>query len=161
MMSQATDPWFAVFAFVYVSTQIQHLIEVLSGDGSVTMWWDEQRIWILKSVTSIFAIIDGIKKWLGLSKVKFNLSNKAIDKEKLKKYEQGRFDFQGAAVFMAPLVLLLIANIVSFFVGIWRLFNFNVKDFEEMFGQLFLVTYVMLLSYPILEAIVTMKSKSG
>ena len=158
---KATDPWFAVFAFVYVSTQIQHLIEVLSGDGSVAMWWDEQRIWILKSVTSIFAIIDGIKKWLGLNKVKFNLSNKAIDKEKLKKYEQGRFDFQGAAVFMAPLVLLLIANIVSFFVGIWRLFNFNVKDFEEMFGQLFLVTYVMLLSYPILEAIVTMKSKSG
>ncbi|KAG5050550.1 hypothetical protein JHK85_011653 [Glycine max] len=158
---KATDPWFAVFAFVYVSTQIQHLIEVLSGDGSVTMWWDEQRIWILKSVTSIFAIIDGIKKWLGLSKVKFNLSNKAIDKEKLKKYEQGRFDFQGAAVFMAPLVLLLTANIVSFLVGIWRLFNFNVKDFEEMFGQLFLVTYVMVLSYPLLEAMVTMKSKSG
>ncbi|RDX58392.1 Cellulose synthase-like protein G1, partial [Mucuna pruriens] len=155
---KVTDPWFAVFAFVYVSTQIQHLIEVLSGDGSVTMWWDEQRIWILKSVTSVFAIIDGIKKWLGLNKVKFNLSNKAIDKEKLKKYEQGRFDFQGAAVFMAPLVLLLIANIVSFFGGLWRLFN--VKDFEKMFGQLFLVTYVMVLSYPILEGIITMKSKS-
>ncbi|XP_020207312.1 cellulose synthase-like protein G1 [Cajanus cajan] len=156
---KVTDPWFAVFAFVYVSTQIQHLIEVLSGDGSVAMWWDEQRIWILKSVTSVFAIIDGIKKWLGLNKVKFNLSNKAIDKEKLKKYEQGRFDFQGAAVFMAPLVLLLLANIVSFFGGIWRLFN--VKDFEEMFGQLFLVTYVMVLSYPIIEGIITMKSKSG
>ncbi|TKY49943.1 Cellulose synthase protein G1 [Spatholobus suberectus] len=156
---KVTDPWFAVFAFVYVSTQIQHLIEVLSGDGSVAMWWDEQRIWILKSVTSVFAIIDGIKKWLGLSKVKFNLSNKAIDKEKLKKYEQGRFDFQGAAVFMGPLVLLLIVNIVSFFGGLWRLFN--VKDFEEMFGQLFLVTFVMVLSYPIIEGIITLKSKSG
>ncbi|KAL2335798.1 hypothetical protein Fmac_010244 [Flemingia macrophylla] len=156
---KVTDPWFAVFAFVFVSTQIQHLIEVLSGDGSVAMWWDEQRIWILKSVTSVFAIIDGIKKWLGLNKVKFNLSNKAIDKEKLKKYEQGRFDFQGAAVFMAPLVLLLLANIVSFFGGLWRLLN--EKDFEEMFGQFFLVTYVMVLSYPIIEGIITMKSKSG
>ncbi|RDX80952.1 Cellulose synthase-like protein G1, partial [Mucuna pruriens] len=111
---KVTDPWFAVFAFVY------HLIEVLSGNGSVTIWWDEQRIWILMSVTNIFAIIDGIKKWLGLNKVKFNLSNKAIDKEKLKKYEQGRFDFQDVAVFMAPLVLLLIANIVSFFGGSCR-----------------------------------------
>ncbi|KAK7401492.1 hypothetical protein VNO78_13021 [Psophocarpus tetragonolobus] len=156
---KVTDPWFAVFAFVYVSTQMQHLIEVLSGGGSVTMWWDEQRIWILKSVTSVFAIIDATKKWLGLNKVKFSLSNKAIDKEKLKKYEQGRFDFQGAAVFMVPMVILLITNIVSFFGSIWRLFN--VKDFEEMFGQMFLVTYVMVLSYPIFEGIIAMKRKSG
>ncbi|CAJ1958473.1 unnamed protein product [Sphenostylis stenocarpa] len=156
---KVTDPWFAVFAFVYVSTQVQHLVEVLSGEGSVAMWWDEQRIWILKSVTSIFAIVDAVKKRLGLNKVKFTLSNKAIDKEKVKKYEEGRFDFQGAAVFMAPLVVLLIINIVGFFGGIWRVLH--VKDFEEMFGQLFLVTYVMVLSYPILEAILTMKSKSG
>jgi len=159
MLSQVTDPWFAVFAFVYVSTQVQHLVEVVSGEGSVAMWWDEQRIWILKSVTSIFAILEALKKRLGLNKVKFSLSNKAIDKEKLKKYEEGRFDFQGAAVFMAPLVVLLIINIVAFFGGIWRVLN--VKNFEEMFGQLFLVTYVMVLSFPILQAIVTMKSKSG
>ncbi|XP_047177618.1 cellulose synthase-like protein G2 [Vigna umbellata] len=156
---KVTDPWFAVFAFVYVSTQVQHLVEVLSGEGSIEMWWDEQRIWILKSVTSIFAVLEATKKRLGLNKMKFNLSNKAIDEEKMKKYEEGRFDFQGAAVFMAPMVLLLIINIVGFFGGIWRVLN--EKDFQEMFGQLFLVTYVMALSYPILQAIVTMKSKSG
>ncbi|KAK7322378.1 hypothetical protein VNO77_25757 [Canavalia gladiata] len=156
---KVTDPWFAVFAFVHVATQIQHLIEVLSGNGSVAMWWDEQRIWILKSVTSIFAIIDAIKKKFGLNKVKFTLSNKAIDKEKVKKYEEGRFDFQGAAVFMIPMAVLLIVNIVSFFGGLWRLFN--VKDFDVMFGQLFLVSYVMALSYPILEGIITLKTKSG
>lgn len=154
-----TDPWFAVFAFVFVSTQIQHLVEVVSGEGSVAMWWDEQRIWILKSVTSIFAILEAMKKRLGLNKMKLALSNKAIDEEKMKKYKEGRFDFQGAAVFMAPMVLLLIINIVAFFGGIWRVLN--VKDFQEMFGQLFLVTYVMVLSYPILHAIVTMKSKNG
>lgn len=158
-MVQVNDPWFAVFAILYVATQIQHLIEVLSGGGSVTMWWDEQRIWILKSVTSLFALIEGTKKWLGLTKKKFSLSNKAIDKEKLKKYEQGRFDFQGAAVFMSPLVVLLLVNIVCFFGGLWRLLN--VKDFEEMFGQLFLLSYVIVLSYPIIEGIITMKSKSG
>ncbi|ESW20606.1 hypothetical protein PHAVU_005G001000 [Phaseolus vulgaris] len=158
LFPKVTEPWFAVFAFVYVSTQVQHLVEVVSGEGSVAMWWDEQRIWILKSVTSIFAIIDAVKKWLGLNKVKFSLSNKVVDEEKVKKYEEGKFDFQGAAVFMAPMVLLLIINIVGFFGGIWRVFN--EKDFQEMFAQLFLVTYVMLLSYPIFEGIVTMKSKS-
>nr|QKE45418.1 cellulose synthase like G [Lotus japonicus] len=156
---KATDPWFAVFAVLYVATQIQHLIEVLSGNGSVSMWWDEQRIWILKSVTSVFAMIEGIKKWLGLNKKKFNLSNKAVDKEKVKKYEQGRFDFQGAALYMSPMVVLLLVNIVCFFGGLWRLFK--EKDFADMFGQLFLLSYVMALSYPILEGIVTMKMKSG
>ncbi|CAL0329494.1 unnamed protein product [Lupinus luteus] len=156
---KVTDPWFAVFAFLYIATQIQHLIEVLSGGGSITMWWDEQRIWILKSVTSLFAITEAIKKWLGLNKKKFSLSNKAIDKENLKKYEQGRFNFQGAALYMSPMVVLLIVNIVCFFGGLWRLVK--VKDFEDMFGQLFLLSYVIVLSYPILEAIVTMKSKSG
>ncbi|XP_045822494.1 cellulose synthase-like protein G1 [Trifolium pratense] len=158
---KVTDPWFAVFAFLYIATQIQHLIEVISGDGSVSMWWDEQRIWILKSVTSLFAMIEAVKKWLGLNKKKFNLSNKAADKdqEKIKKYEQGRFDFQGAALYMSPMVVLLIVNTVCFFGGLWRLFN--TRDFEDMFGQLFLVSYVMALSYPIFEGIITMKSKSG
>ncbi|KAJ1400096.1 Nucleotide-diphospho-sugar transferase [Sesbania bispinosa] len=157
---KVTEPWFLVFATLFVSTQIQHLIEILSGGGSLKIWWDEQRIWILKSVTGcLFAIIQATKKWLGLNKVRFTLSNKAIDKEKLKKYEQGKFDFEGAALFMSPLVVLLIVNIVCFFGGLWRLLI--VKDFERMFGQLFLLSYLMALSYPILEGILTMKSKVG
>ena len=159
-MWQVTDPWFALFAISYLSAGIQHLIEVLSGRGSVAKWWDEQRIWILKSVIGgLFALIDATKKFLGLSNVKFTLSNKAIGKEKLKKYEQGRFDFEGAALFMSPLVVLLIVNVVCFFGGLWRLHN--VKDFEEMFGQLFLISYLMALSYPIFVGIITMKSQGG
>ncbi|KAE9603448.1 putative cellulose synthase (UDP-forming) [Lupinus albus] len=156
---KVTDPWFAVFAFLYIATQIQHLIEVLSGGGSVRMWWDEQRIWILKSVTSIFAIIEAMKKGLGLKKRRISLSNKALEKESVKKYEEGRFNFEGAAMYMSPMVVLLIVNIVSFFGGLWRLLK--VKDFEEMFGQLFLLSYIIVLSYPIVEGILTMKSKSG
>ncbi|XP_058782757.1 cellulose synthase-like protein G1 [Vicia villosa] len=158
---KVTDPWFAVFAILYIATQIQHLIDVISGDGSISMWWDEQRIWIIKSLTSLFAMIEAIKKWLGSNKKRLYLSNKAIDtnKEKIKKYEQGRFDFQGAALYMSPMIVLLIVNTISFFGGLWRLFK--IRDFEEMFGQFFLVSYVMALSYPIFVGILTMKNKSG
>jgi hypothetical protein len=88
------------------------------------------------------------------------LSNKAADKDqdKIKKYEQGRFDFQGAALYMSPMVVLLLVNTICFFGGLWRLFK--TRDFQDMFGQLFLVSYVMALSYPIFEGIITMKSKS-
>ncbi|XP_020207310.1 cellulose synthase-like protein G1 [Cajanus cajan] len=155
-----TEPWFIVFAILYVSFQSQHLVEVLYDGCSLPMWWDEQRIWIIRSlIVSIFAPIAAMKKIFGLNKAKFTLSNKAIDKENLKKYEKGKFNFEGAAVFMTPLAVLLIVNIVCFFGGLWRLHN--VKDFEKMFGQLFLLGYLVALSYPIFEGIITMKSKGG
>ncbi|KAL5169992.1 Cellulose synthase-like protein G1 [Glycine soja] len=155
---KVTEPWFVVFAILYVSSQSQHLIEVLYGGGSLGTWWDEQRIWIVKSIVGgIFGSILAIKKRFGLNKAKFILSNKVVAKEKFEKYEQGKFEFEGAALFMSPLVGLLIVNILCFFGGLWRLFN--VKDFEKMSGQLFLLGYLAALSYPIFEGIITMKSK--
>jgi hypothetical protein len=94
-----------------------------------------------------------------LNKAKFTLSDKAIDKDKLKKYEQGKFNLDGAAVLMAPLTVLITINIVCFFGGLWRLLN--VRNFNEMFGQLFLISYILALSYPILEGYITTKRKGG
>ncbi|KEH33683.1 cellulose synthase-like protein [Medicago truncatula] len=156
---KVTEPWFIVFTLLYVSTQIQHYIEVISSGGSSRIWWDEQRSWIVKSIGCFFAIIEATKKWFGLNKGKFTLSNKAVDKDKVKQYEQGKFNFEGATLLMAPLIVLLIINIVCFFGGLWRLLN--KKDFDEMFGQLFLISYLIALSYPIIEGIISMKRKVG
>jgi len=158
-MLQVTEPWFIVFTILFVSSQIQHFIEVISTGGSSTHWWNEQRNAIVTSIGCVFAIIEATTKWFGLNKAKLTLSDKAIDKDTQKKYEQGRFNFDGAALLMAPLIVLLIINIVCFFGGLWRLVN--VRDFDEMFGQLFLISYVMALSFPILEGIITMKTKGG
>ena len=123
-------------------------------------WWDEQRSWIMRSlVGNIFAFIVAIKKVFGLNKAKFTLSNKVIDKKSFKKYEEGKFNFQGAGLFMIPLTMLLMINIVCFFGGLWRLVN--VKDFDKMFGQLFLLSYLVALGYPIFEGIINLKSKCG
>jgi len=35
------------------------------------------------------------------------------------------------------------------------------RDFDEMFGQLFLISYILALSHPILEEFISMKRKSG
>jgi len=156
---QVTDPWFVVFTVLYLSSQIQHFIEVISTVGSSMIWWNEQRSGIVKSIGCVFAIIETTKKKFGLNKAKFTLSDKAIDKDKLKKYEQGKFNFDGAALLMAPVIVLLTINIVCFFCGLWRLLN--VRDFDEMFGQLFLISYILALSHPILEGFISMKRKSG
>ncbi|KAJ7957374.1 Cellulose synthase [Quillaja saponaria] len=151
------DPWFAVFAAIFLSSLFQHLIEVLSSDGSIKTWWNEQRSWLIKSVSAnLFGVMGAILKRLGME-TKFSLSNKAMDKEKLEKYEKGKFDFQGAAMFMVPLSCLVILNTLCFFGGLWRVII--VKNIQDMFGQLFLSAFILVFSYPILEGMLTRVSK--
>lgn len=151
---KVSDPWIGVFVVVFASSLLQHLYEVLSSDDSIKTWWNEIRIWIIKSVTaSLFGTMDAIMKKIGIQKASFRLTNKVVDKEKLEKYEKGKFDFQGAAVFMVPLIILVVLNMVSFVVGLRRaIIN---KNCDEMFGQLFLSFFLLVLSYPVLEGIVT------
>ncbi|KAF3955668.1 hypothetical protein CMV_019135 [Castanea mollissima] len=151
---KVSDPWFAVFVAIYMSSLFQHLYEVLSSDGSIKTWWNEQRIWMIKSISgSLFGVLDAIMKFLGKKKVSLSLTNKAVDKEKFEKYEKGKFDFEGAAMFMVPLLILVILNIVCFFCGLRRVVI--EKSLEEMFGQVFLSFFILILSYPILEGMVT------
>lgn len=72
-------------------------------------------------------------KFLGKKKVSLSLTNKAVDKEKFEKYEKGKFDFEGAAMFMVPLFILVMLNIVCFFCGVRRVII--EKNLEEMFYQ--------------------------
>ncbi|KAF8388199.1 hypothetical protein HHK36_026865 [Tetracentron sinense] len=155
---KVSNPWFAVFAMVYISSLCQHLYEVLSSSGSVRTFWNEQRIWMIKSVTaSLFGCLDVFMKWVGIQKANYRLTNKAVDKEKLEKYEKGKFDFQGAAGFMVPLITLVVLNMVCFIGGVRRVIIGGTYD--EMFGQLFLSFFILVLSYPVIEGMVTMKGK--
>ncbi|CAN4091183.1 unnamed protein product [Withania somnifera] len=155
---EVTSPWFALFTTIFLSSLAEHLYEVLSSGGNLRTWWNEQRIWIIKTVTAcLFGCLDVLMKWLGVAKANFRLTNKAIDEEKLRKYEKGKFDFQGAKLFMVPLTFLVVFNVVCFIFGMKRLAS--ERNIEEMFGQAFLSFYLLVLSYPILEGLVSKKDK--
>ncbi|KAK2972974.1 hypothetical protein RJ640_022031 [Escallonia rubra] len=155
---KVSDPWFAVFVIVYLSSFGQHLYEVFSSGGSFTTCWNEQRIWMIRTVTAcLFGCLDVLLKWLGITKASFRLTNKAIDREKLKKYEKGIFDFQGAKMFMIPLTLLVVLNMICFIGGATRVVH-N-RNIEEMFGQFFLSSFIFVLSYPVLKGMIPGKGK--
>ncbi|KAL0457064.1 UNVERIFIED_CONTAM: Cellulose synthase-like protein G3 [Sesamum latifolium] len=150
---KVTNPWFAAFAAVFLSSLSQHLYEVVSSGGSMRTMWNEQRIWMIKSVTAcLFGCFDVLMKYVGMAKANFRLTNKAIDQEKLDKYEKGKFDFQGAKMFMIPLTMLVLLNLGCFIGGMKGLISGG--DVKEMFGQGFLSSYVLVLSLPILEGLI-------
>lgn len=156
---QPSDPWFAVFVAIFVSSLVQHLIEVLSSDGNLKTWWNELRIWVVKSVSAcLFGLVDAMMKITGMKKMDLNLTNKAIDKEKMDKYEKGKFDLQGAAVLMAPLFVMAVWNMICFVGGMRKMVK--ERNFEDMFGQMFLLSFVLVLHYPVLEGVVKRKGKS-
>ncbi|KAK4855993.1 hypothetical protein QYF36_013042 [Acer negundo] len=157
---KVSSPWFAVFSVVYLSSLCQHLYEVLSTGGTLRTFWNEQRMWFIKSVSgSLFGCLDAIMKRIGIQKANLRLTNKAVDKEKLEKYEKGRFNFQGAAMFTVPLIILGILNLVCFFGGLRRVILEN--NIEVMFGQVFLSSFHLLLSYPILQGLIPSKRKKN
>lgn len=115
--------------------------------------WNEQRIWIIRAVTAcLFGCLDVLMKYVGVAKANFRLTNKAVDQEKLRKYEQGKFDFQGAKMFMIPLTMLVLLNLGCFVGGVKGVIAGG--NVAEMFGQGMLSLYVLVLSFPILEGLI-------
>ncbi|KAL8104959.1 cellulose synthase-like protein G1 [Apium graveolens] len=158
LFPEVSSSWFAVFAGVYMSSLIQHLYEVVSSGSSIRTWWNEQRIFLIKSVTALlFGSLDVLMKWLGITKASFRLTNKAVDQEKLEKYMKGKFDFSGAKMFMIPLTLLVILNTLCFIGGMKRVIT--MRNWGEMFGQAFLCSFILVLSLPILQGLIPKRNK--
>lgn len=142
-----------MFATVYVSSLLQHLYEVLSTDGSLVTWWNEQRIYILKCISALlFGCLDVTMKSFGVAKANFRLTNKVVDKAKLEKYENGTFDFEGAKMFMIPLTFMVLLNLVCFVGGLKGVISRG--NLDEMFGQVFMSWTSLLFSYPILKGLI-------
>ncbi|XP_044486353.1 cellulose synthase-like protein G2 [Mangifera indica] len=155
---KVSSPWFAAFLTLYFSSLCHHVYDVLSTGGTLRTVWNEQRIWIIKSVSgSLFGCLDMVMKRIGVKKANPRLTNKAVDKERLEKYEKGVFDFEGAKMFTAPLAILAWLNIVCFFGGVIRVSLQN--NIDQMFGQLFLSSINLILSLPILGGMIAGKNK--
>lgn len=148
---QATSPWFLLYVLAFASAIFQHLYEVLGYGNTVKDWLTEEMMRILKSLTaSLFAVLDTIIKAIGVRKIAGGPTNKAYDNEKLEKFKKGKYDFQGAEVFMVPLVGLGILNIVCFFVGVKRMVIEG--SYDEMLGQFLLSSFILVLTFSLVKS---------
>ncbi|KAG5560302.1 hypothetical protein RHGRI_003557 [Rhododendron griersonianum] len=154
----ASNWFFMVFLFVFLSSLSKHIQEVLSTGGSMRSWINEQRIWMIKSVTChLYGSLDAIMKRLGMREAKFMTTNKVIDDEQTRLYQTGKIDFHTSIMLLAPLVILTIINVVSFVGGVTR--AMVARKFSDMFIQVFLSLFIVTMGYPVIEGMILRKDK--
>ncbi|KAJ4968792.1 hypothetical protein NE237_015493 [Protea cynaroides] len=153
---KVSNPWFVVFAISYISSLSQHLSEVLLCGDSLRTWWNEQRIWMIKSVVPFFlSCLDVFMKMIGIREANFMLTSKVVNEEQVEKYKKGIFDFRGSKLFLIILSTLVTINMVSLVSGLARVIS--EASYDDMFVQVFLSFSILAFNYPIMEGMIFRK----
>lgn len=155
---QVSSSWFMVFSFIFLASLLKHLEEILSTGASIQTLLNEQRVWMMKSVTAYtFGSLDAIMKCFGMREASFLPTNKVADDEQVALYQMGKLNFQASTMILTPIITLIILNIVSFIGGVARMFIAG--SWNETFGQVFLSLYILMVNYPVVEGMLLRKDK--
>ncbi|PKU60953.1 cellulose synthase-like protein E6 [Dendrobium catenatum] len=124
--------------------------------GLIQRWWSEQRMWLIKGITSsTFGTLDFIFSEIGSSTSGFNLTSKVKKEEENKLYENGKFVIY-ASPFFVSMVTIAIVNSISFIFGFIKAM-IRVGGLDEMLIQILLSGFIVTNSWPIYEAMFTRK----
>ncbi|KAJ0986133.1 hypothetical protein J5N97_004489 [Dioscorea zingiberensis] len=152
LFPKISDPWFYLYAYLFIAAYAQDLTEFIIGGSTFWRWWNDQRMWMIRGVTSfIFGSIEFTLQSLGISTSGFMVTNKVMGDEQSERYKKGMFEFGVASPLFVPLGIVAIVNLSSFAVGFAEVLRKEVS-FDEMFVQLFISGFVMVNSWPIYEA---------
>ncbi|RZC44070.1 hypothetical protein C5167_037020 [Papaver somniferum] len=152
-----SDPWFYLYAYLFLATYIQDFIEGYYVYGiNLKSWWNEQRMWLMRAASScVFSFIELILYQIGIMP-DFSLTSKVIDDEQQKRYNREIFDFGVDSPIFMSLSTFPLVNLVSFSFGIMKIIFIDGK-LEEMLVRLFLSGFLLVNSWPIYEAMVRRK----
>ncbi|TXG72248.1 hypothetical protein EZV62_000827 [Acer yangbiense] len=150
MYPNVSNSFSNIFIFIFASVLLKQIYEVLASGGSVRTWRNEQRIWMIKSVTScLYGTLDAFMEKLGLTKASFLLTNKVEDDEQVKRYQMGLFDFRTSTMLLSPLVTIIVLNMAAFACGVYRMMFTG--EWEKMVLQVVLSFYILIMSYVVIE----------
>ncbi|KAL3626393.1 hypothetical protein CASFOL_029942 [Castilleja foliolosa] len=146
-----SEPMFIAFAFIFISSQLKHVEEVVSyGDSFMTALY-EMRMWMMKSGSCYFyGVLNAILDKFALHKADFTLTNKAVDDEQARLLQQGIYDFQTSPPLLAPLCVMYIINLAACVVGISRAFHGK----DEFLAQTVISLFGVIVNYHLLEGMV-------
>ncbi|TXG67988.1 hypothetical protein EZV62_009263 [Acer yangbiense] len=156
LFPKASSLWFIPFAYVFIAKNVYSLFEALSCGSTPKIWWNSQRMLIIKRTTAFFfAFIDVIIKQLGLSQTTFAITTKVVTEDVSKRYEQEIMEFGSSSVMFTILGTLAMLNLFCF-VGGATLKMVVLREFgalENLISQVFLCGMMVLINLPVYEAL--------
>uniref|UniRef100_A0ACD5Y0N6 Uncharacterized protein n=1 Tax=Avena sativa TaxID=4498 RepID=A0ACD5Y0N6_AVESA len=82
LFPEMASPWIAPFIYVFFVKNLYSLYEALSCGDTLKGWWNGQRMWLVKRISSyLFGVIDTLRKLLGLSQMSFAVSSKVSNED--------------------------------------------------------------------------------
>ncbi|KGN53431.1 cellulose synthase-like protein G2 isoform X4 [Cucumis sativus] len=150
---QVWDAWFVVYIFLFLGAYGQDLVEFIHAEGTLKKWWNDQRMWMIRSVSSfLFGCIEFTLKSLGINpNFGFNLTSKAMNEEESKRYKQELFEFGVFSPMFVPITTAAIVNLASFVCGLIRIWKSG-GAWEHLFAQMLVAGFGVVNCWPIYEA---------
>eukprot|EP00268_Persea_americana_P032643 TRINITY_DN3212_c0_g1_i3.p1 TRINITY_DN3212_c0_g1~~TRINITY_DN3212_c0_g1_i3.p1 ORF type:complete len:728 (-),score=69.71 TRINITY_DN3212_c0_g1_i3:596-2779(-) len=154
LFPKVSDPWFKVFAFLGIASHAYSLGELLWVKGTVKMWLNEIRVWMIRGVSSFFlAMVVTVLKSLGMSESGFEITSKVIDEEALKRYKQEVMEFAVASPMFVPPTTLSLLNLYCFLRStVLVIAKGGPSVLDHMALQMILSCFIVLVSLPLYEA---------
>ncbi|KAF2313475.1 hypothetical protein GH714_011166 [Hevea brasiliensis] len=155
---KVSEPWFLLYPFLFLGAYWQDYFDFVSANGTFQMWWNDQRIWTIRGLTSLwFGSLEFLLKSLGILTHDFSLTSKVVDDEQSKRYDQGIFDFGVPSPMFVPLTMAALINLVSFIMGLAEVVKSS--NLEGLLIQMFIAGFGVVNCWPIYEAMVFRKDK--
>ncbi|KAI3838605.1 hypothetical protein MKX03_030371 [Papaver bracteatum] len=164
LFPKITSPWFQPFMYLILTKYIYSLVEFLHSGGTLKAWWNDQRMWMFRRITSyLLATIDTIRKLSGFARSGFVISSKFADEEALKMYEQDRMEFgTTTTIFTTIIATLALINLVSLVGGLKRVIvnGEGGKVLEQpLVLQIVQCSLVVLINLPVYQGLFFRKDK--
>ncbi|THU48252.1 hypothetical protein C4D60_Mb09t24290 [Musa balbisiana] len=157
LFPKVSSPWIIPFAYVAIAKNAYGLVESLASGDTLIGWWNIQRMWLLKRITSyLYGTVDAILKVMGFSKTGFTITAKMVDADASKRYEQEIMEFGSSS--SSPMFVVIattaLLNLLCLVVGLQRLVaDWDSGGLDQFLIQVLLCGVVVALNLPIYEAL--------
>ncbi|XP_065632920.1 cellulose synthase-like protein E6 [Quercus suber] len=134
LFPEISNSWVLPFAFVIFVHRAYSLGEFVFFGGTLQGWWNDQRMWLYKRMTSyFFGFLDNILRLFGFSKSAFVITAKVADDDVSQRYKQEIMEFGASSPMFTILATLALLNAFCFIGGMIRV----IADVENLVWERF------------------------
>jgi len=129
--------------------------------GSIQGWWNAMRMWLyVKTSSFLFSFIDGILGFFGRTNSSFSLTSKVMEDDVAQRYEKEIMEFGTSSPYFSVLATIALLNLFCLLSTLKDLvINKGAFTGEKMTLQVLLCGVLVLINFPIYQAIFTRKDK--